>query len=258
VSNPSPLAARRNPFPLTHFPFQPPAQTRHPPYPEAVMTTPLRAAASRANGARSKGPVTPAGKRNSSRNATRHGMLAQTVVLDGESQERFHELLTALTLEFRPRTPTEAALVETMAIARWRQMRIWGIQKAAFDLEMARHQDAADSPPIRAAIVFRHLADNSRVLDLAQRYETAFDRQFSRALALLLKLRAVPDGNPAPTPVARISAVTWEFPEEPSNSLKTLVAETEKPAAPAFLAETELHPYNIRAPSLRVPPCRNR
>ena len=38
-----------------------------------------------------------------------------------------------------------------------------------------------NSPAVRAAISFRHLADNSRVLDLAQRHETAFDRQFSRA-----------------------------------------------------------------------------
>src|ERR1051326_20231 len=185
------------------------------------MTDSPRTLASRANGARSKAPITPAGKCNSSRNSIRHGMLAQTVVLERESQDRFHELLSALTLQFHPRTAVEIGLVETMAVARWRQMRIWGIQKAGFDLEMARHHDAAESPPVRAAIVFRHLADHSRVLDLSQRYETAFDRQFSRALSLLIKLRALPDDNPDPVAAAPVSPVTWDFPNDPTNPLET-------------------------------------
>ena len=41
----------------------------------------------------------------------------------------------------------------------------------------------------RFARVFRELSNNSRVLDLVHRYETGFDRQFSRALSLILKLR---------------------------------------------------------------------
>ena len=45
----------------------------------------LQSAASRANGARSRGPVTPQGKRNSSRNGIRHGLLSKTITLQGES-----------------------------------------------------------------------------------------------------------------------------------------------------------------------------
>jgi len=113
------------------------------------------------------------------------------VVLEGESRELFTQLLEAITAEIKPRTPIEASLVETMAIARWRQMRVWGIQKAAFDIEMARPENASGSPPARAAVVFRSLGDNSRTLDLHHRYETSYDRQFSRALGLLVKLRSV-------------------------------------------------------------------
>ena len=47
------------------------------------MRTPKQIAASRANCARSKGPVTPAGKRNSFRNSTRHGMFADTLMPQG-------------------------------------------------------------------------------------------------------------------------------------------------------------------------------
>ncbi len=42
-------------------------------------------------------------------------------------------------------------------------------------------------------MVFKNLADNSRVLDLQYRYETGYDRQFCRAYAFFLKLRAKPD-----------------------------------------------------------------
>jgi hypothetical protein len=53
------------------------------------MSTPKQIAASRANGAKSKGPVTPQGKRNSSRNSTRHGIFAATIVLETENTEAF-------------------------------------------------------------------------------------------------------------------------------------------------------------------------
>ena len=153
------------------------------------MSSPSKIQSARSNGALSHGPVTPEGKQASSRNSTRHGLLSQTVVLEGESKERFEELLLALTAELKPRTTIEASLVETMAVARWRQLRVLGMQKAEFDLEMAR-QAVPESKPVRAAIVFRNLADNSRVLDVLLRYEVAYDRQFFRALNLLLKLRA--------------------------------------------------------------------
>ena len=60
------------------------------------MPTEKQIQASRANGARSKGPVTPAGKQNSSRSSTRHGLLCRSVVLAEESPDRFAELLAAL------------------------------------------------------------------------------------------------------------------------------------------------------------------
>src|SRR6516225_2612116 len=142
-----------------------------------------------ANGARSHGPVTAEGKQNLfTHNGIRHGILTQTVVLEGESKERFEELHSALVAEFQPSSTAESALVETMSIARWRHMRTLGIQKAGFDLEMSRHPPKG-SAAHRAAVVFKNLGDSSRSLDLLHRYENSFDRQFSRALSLLLKLR---------------------------------------------------------------------
>ena len=48
------------------------------------MSSIKRILAAQTNGARSKGPVSPAGKRRSSQNATRHGLLSNHIVLRDE------------------------------------------------------------------------------------------------------------------------------------------------------------------------------
>ena len=71
------------------------------------MSTPKQIAASRANGARSKGPVTTQVKRNSSRNSTRHGLYAQTIVLQAESRKKNSSCCStnSLTNTSPPRRP---------------------------------------------------------------------------------------------------------------------------------------------------------
>jgi len=178
------------------------------------MATPNQIRANRANALRSTGPTSPEGKQIASRNSIRHGMLSQTVVLEGESQDRFIDLLTTLTSQLKPRSDAEAAIVETMAIARWKQMRIWGVQKAGFDLEMARLNSDCTLPPARAYMVFKSLADNSRVLDLQHRYETGYDRQFCRAYAFFLKLREKPETQTEDSDFSQMSfsfaTATWD------------------------------------------------
>lgn len=152
-------------------------------------------AASRANGAKSRGPVTARGKAVSSANSLRHGMLSNTVVLEGESTERFAELLAALHRDFDPQNEIETMLLETMAVARWRQMRFWGMEKAGLSWEIRKQ--GTDNPEIseedgttRAALAFRTLADESRALDLMNRYEARYDRQYNRALHRLTLLKS--------------------------------------------------------------------
>ncbi len=184
------------------------------------MATPNQIRANRANALRSTGPKTPEGKKVCAQNSLRHGMVSQTVVLEGESQDRFIDLLTSLTAQLKPRSDAEAAIVETMAIARWKQMRVWGIQKAGFDLEMQRLNSSCTLPPARAYMVFKNLADNSRVLDLQHRYETGYDRQFCRAYAFYLKLREKPvtQLEDAEFPATQFSSATatWEPAPEPT------------------------------------------
>jgi hypothetical protein len=163
------------------------------------MSTERQKQASRANGSRSRGPVTIDGKRASSRNAEKHGLLSGTVVLEGESADRFLQLVAALHEEFQPQTPFEEPLIENMAAARWRQMRIWGMEKAGMDHETRRQADmpgssascpaSGEDNATRAALAFRALSDDSRSLELIHRYDTRYERQYYRAHRRFLEVR---------------------------------------------------------------------
>ncbi len=170
------------------------------------MRTPKQIAASRANGALSKGPVSIQGKLNSSRNSLRHGLLARTIVLEEESTDRFLELLRALIEEFHPASATQLMLVETMAVARWRQLRLWGLQKVAMDKEIALQDPAIGTPEVRAALAFKASSDSLQP-DLILRYDVAFDRQFSRALA--------PPRPPVPARPQNLHALLPHFTRRP-------------------------------------------
>ena len=97
-------------------------------------------AASRANGARSRGPVSPDGKARSSRNSTSHGLLARAILLDGESRDRFNNLVQLLNEALKPETAIDHLLVGKMAASHGRQVRIWNLEregeKGLGDLEM--------------------------------------------------------------------------------------------------------------------------
>jgi hypothetical protein len=154
--------------------------------------TPEGKAASTANSALSTGPVTPEGKARSSMNAVTHGLLSETLVLGAESVERFSDLLTMFHAELDPEPGIESTLVRVMAAAHWRQMRLWALEKMFISRETAKQaidhpeDDEADC----TALAFRTLCDETRAIDVLNRYEAHCDRQFQRALATLKRMRA--------------------------------------------------------------------
>lgn len=140
--------------------------------------------ASRLNGAKSQGPVTPEGKAISSQNNLRHGILAKFILIDGESLELFHQFMQSLESTWQPVGPIESAFIETMALSEWRLSRLVGMQKAGIDSEISKQPDC--DPATRAFLAFTTMAEQSRVLDLMIRYESRCDRQYDRALTRLL------------------------------------------------------------------------
>jgi len=150
--------------------------------------------ASRANGAKSRGPVTAAGKLKSSRNAIRHGVLSEVLLIEGESEENFISLFNELLDEFQPRTGVETTLVENMAINRWRQTRLLNLESAGITSQIRKQAEMGQGqnpdPATRAADAVKTLTDQSRMLEFLSRHETRCERQYDRSLKRLIELRA--------------------------------------------------------------------
>ena len=139
------------------------------------MRTDKQIEASRINGRKSLGPITEEGKAISSLNAVRHGLLSNTLVLPGESEERFLQLLAELLGEHCPANRTELKLVENLAVAEWRRSRLLGVETAGLAEEIYTQEsspDIAEKPASsRASIAIRRIGDNSTFLDLMNRYD---------------------------------------------------------------------------------------
>src|SRR3954469_7215125 len=77
-----------------------------------AQTPEQRAATSRANGARSKGPTTDAGKSIASRNSLTHGMTAKKIILPNEDPEIVADRSREWADHFRPQSPDARHLLD--------------------------------------------------------------------------------------------------------------------------------------------------
>lgn len=94
-----------------------------------------RALANRTNASKSTGPQTAEGKATASRNALRHGLRSNQLLLDGEDPEEFAELQADLLQALAPVGAIEQSLAERIIIAVWRQRRLARAETAALALE---------------------------------------------------------------------------------------------------------------------------
>jgi hypothetical protein len=143
-------------------------------------------AASRANGALGRGPVTEAGRRHSSRNAIRHGLLSKATVLRNESEETFARLLAQHQAKLKPADDVEEGAIEEMASAFWRLRRLWTIETTLFDNSIEKRTETDERD--RLAGAFSDLAAGNE-LNLLDRYENKLHRMYQRSLNKFLVLR---------------------------------------------------------------------
>ncbi|SRR5579871_343418 len=172
------------------------------------MSTQRRILSSQANGRRSRGPVTTQGKARSSQNALTHGLLADCIVLPGESQQGFDALIDQHLERFGPADAIEEGIIEEMCAAYWRIRRAWAIENEWMTAELDALADG--DPRGRAAKAFRKLATSPEIA-LLHRYESRLHHAYQRALRGILLLRAV---DPAPIAVEETQNV--DLPNEPS------------------------------------------
>jgi hypothetical protein len=157
------------------------------------MASEAQIAANRLNARKSTGPRTPRGKAMMRRNPLRHGLYAAAVVLFYESEAEFEEFREALAEDFEPQGAEECALVEQIAILRWRLRRASRAEAALVNAEAERRRERIASGasktlyPIDAGMAFSELAQSMSTLT---RYEAAIERQLSRAIAMLERRQA--------------------------------------------------------------------
>ncbi len=171
-------------------------------------------AASRANGAKSQGPVTEEGKARAAKNAYRHGLLADLTVMETERTEAFMKLSSYLLETFQPADEHECNLVDTMMIAIWRRTRALGMETAGLSAIIRKELTrpvAHPGPAVPGLVVeigthtlaFNALVNNPNerhVLDLLHRYEVRHTRAYDRALKSLLAYRKENQTNPSALP----------------------------------------------------------
>ncbi|WP_418158897.1 hypothetical protein [Benzoatithermus flavus] len=117
-----------------------------------------RARRARINGAKSRGPVTEAGKARSSRNALKHGLTAEVhLVLQGENAAAFDTLARSLFAELAPVGTLDGALVAHLAAALWKTGRAERLEAQAF----AR---GANPNPERLRLALRYQGQNRLAL----------------------------------------------------------------------------------------------
>ena len=149
--------------------------------PAKKPTSAAKIRANRANAQKSTGPKTAAGKARSSRNALKHGILSELLVIapssGKETRRRYNTLLRRLHEHFNPQDIVEETVVERIAICYWRLRRAIHAES-----EATRAQD--DWPKRRLT-----LPPQSN-MDAILRYEKAIEAQLDHAFRQLERLQS--------------------------------------------------------------------
>jgi len=189
------------------------------------MPSLLKSESSRANGAKSSGPKTDAGRQRSSQNAIKHGFTAQTIVLPNEDAAEYDQFLSTYLQHFQPDGPVELDLVHAMAAAKWRLRRLALIEQQLF-IESFDYLERAYADRFtgeeRLAKAFERLA-GSTSFPFLYRVQSRLEREYSRALRNLLQLqnprppRRSPE-DPLPGPPSEAGEICKNEPTTPQDA----------------------------------------
>jgi len=145
------------------------------------MASPQLALAAQINGRKSRGPVTPEGKRKSSANSHKHGLRSKTLPTDDACEAYRQCLLPALIAKHHPANPTELALVETIALTSAQQ--VWALR--IFDQHHAGAIEHLSNPEAPYKHPGRH------AIELLHRAFSRFAREERRALQQLRQIQSL-------------------------------------------------------------------
>jgi len=147
------------------------------------MATQAQIDANRANALRSTGPRTPEGKTASSRNALKHGLDAEAMILPGEDPAAFAALAASYREEYKPSGPTEEFLVSVMFRAHLLKSRALLVEAQVANTLISE----TDGDNLGAAMLSGSPA--ARLLNRVQNQIAAHERAFFRAVREIRRLR---------------------------------------------------------------------
>ena len=99
------------------------------------MTTEKQTIANQANSKKSTGAVTSEGKTIVASNAIKHGLFSSRLILSDESVNEYGLLLDDLMQSLQPAGTLELVLVEKIATAIWRQLRLTKAESVSIELD---------------------------------------------------------------------------------------------------------------------------
>jgi hypothetical protein len=108
------------------------------------MTSFRQIETNRRNAIRSTGPSTEEGKRQSRRNAIRHGLCAETVIETVEDIEDYRAFEAAVIADYDAQTAVERELVLRLASLLWRLRRASAIETELFRIQAEILRDRRD------------------------------------------------------------------------------------------------------------------
>jgi hypothetical protein len=163
--------------------------------------------ANRRNAQLSTGPKTKEGKKHSRRNALKHGILADKLLIkDGlgaENAAALERFFLALHRDRAPEGELEEVLVEQIGSCYWRLGR--ALQAEAGSIRRA-HLPSMDFDEVvnpRRAEIIDHLSlPAGEDLDRILRYEGSIQRQLAFSINLLERLQRSRKGEHVPAPVS--------------------------------------------------------
>ena len=166
--------------------------------PGKIMASQLQIEANRRNSQLSTGPRTPEGKAVSRFNAMKSGIHAQAQVIPGEDADELEALAQGYHQQFRPATPLEGFLVDSLIHADWQLRRLHRVEAQLWAFP--------DSAPL--GDTYRRQLD---VFTRLQRRIDSAERSYYRALAQLQRYQKPEPVSPAPPKTIEDSAACPEL-----------------------------------------------
>jgi hypothetical protein len=149
--------------------------------------------ASRENGQKSHGAVTPEGKAKSRLNAVKCGLTGNFVFFATQDADRYRSHIQSFETQFQPVGPQESALAQSISDVWWRLSRVPGLEQAILSLEsiqILEKNPHLGSPEAQAALELEARRRHEKELYNLALQENRLTRRRDREIAQLMRLQS--------------------------------------------------------------------